>query len=85
MPYLNAIPGRLWHPWIPSMVGMHSRFGGEIALDFGQPLWMPLDIRGTSLGKLVSAVFRLPQVQIEVNRENGISFRKRLVPKTVES
>lgn len=66
-------------------VSEHKKFGELIVLDANRPVWMRLEIRPTVLGKLVSTLFRLPQVQIEVNLENGNSFRKRLIPKMAES
>ncbi len=68
-----------------STVSVQGKFGESIALDTTRPVWMRLEIRPTVLGQLVSTVFRLPQVQIEVNLENGISFRKRLIPKMAEA
>lgn len=65
-------------------IDMRRAFGESIELDSRQPLWMQLNIRQTVLGKTVSTLFRLPQVQLEVTLDSGAVFRKRIIPKIAE-
>jgi len=66
-------------------VEMRRALGEAIELNDHRPLWMQVDIQPTLLGKAVSALFRLPQVQIEIILDNGVSFRKRIIPKTAQA
>jgi len=70
---------------VATQIKLRKTFGETITLDDVHPLWMQLDIKPTLLGRAVSALFRLPQVQIEITLENGRSFRKRVIPKMAET
>ncbi|EHK66874.1 hypothetical protein KYC_08085 [Achromobacter arsenitoxydans SY8] len=66
-------------------IEMRRGFGEWIDLNPRQPVWLQAEIKPTFLGKVVSTLFRLPPVEIEITLGNGTSLKKRLIPKIAEA
>jgi hypothetical protein len=57
-----------------------ARLGSDIAVDSAGPVWATINIRPTLLGRIVAAVYKLPQLRIVLKLEDGRSIDHRYIP-----
>lgn len=70
---------------VENRIEMRRAFDEWIDLNPRQPVWLQAEIKPTFLGKIVSMLFRLPPVEIELTLGNGTSLKSRLIPKIAEA